>query len=302
MNIVKQAAKVMVIGGLIASTVAIPVQATSQSPRIIFTSNRDGSIEIYSANRNGDNMKRLTYNTTAEGGVAAAPGGEKVAYVTSDETSIDSTISLLDLSTGSSTTILQTPNVQYQAPVWSPDGKYIAYSLTTTVQSEYMSCIAIYKVASGDTNKISCSDKALVEPAWSPDSQKLMFTQFVVATGGDLYTVNVFKNEEKQYLRSGFFGVYSPSGDTIAYTARDSNYINQIYVADTNGANPQQITTGDDLRTVADWASDGYITFTNVTPGTWQFQVKSVRSDGSGMLTIPQKTGVADWPGKGLLP
>lgn len=302
MNIAKQAAKVMVIGGLIVNTIAMPVQATSQSPRMIFTSNRDGSTEIYAASRNGDNMKRLTTNNVDEGGVAASPDGNKIAFVVADESNPDSSISLLDTRTGATTAILQTPNVQYQAPVWSPDGKYIAYSLTTTVQSEYMSCIAIYKVASGDTNKISCSDKALVEPAWSPDSQKLMFTQFVVATGGDLYTVNVFKNEEKQYLRSGFFGVYSPSGDKIAFTARDNNFVNQIYVANSNGTNPQQITTGDDLRTVADWASDGYITFTNVTPDTWQFQVKSVRSDGSGMLTIPHKQGVADWPGKGLLP
>lgn len=302
MNIAKQCTKIVAIGGIIVANIGAPTQALAQPPSIVFTSNRDGDTEIYSANRNGDNMKRLTYNTTAEGGVAASPGGDKVAYVTSDETTLDSTISLLDIKTGSSTTILHTPHVQYQAPVWSPDGKYIAYSLTTTVQSEYMSCIAIYKVANGDTNKISCSDKALVEPAWSPDSQKLMFTQFVVATGGDLYTVNVFKNEEKHYLRSGFFGAYSPSGDKIAFTAHDSNFVNQIYIADSNGANPQQITVGDDLHTVADWASDGYITFTNVTPGTWQFQVKSVRSDGSGMLTIPQKTGVADWSGKGLLP
>lgn len=192
--------------------------------------------------------------------------------------------------------------MQYNSPAWAPNGKYIAYSFTTTVGPDFLSCIAIYNAASGETNKVSCSDKALLEPAWSPDSQKLIFTQFIYATGGDLYTVNAFKNEEKQFLRSGFLGVYSPSGDKIAYTARDSEYINQIYVADTSGANPQQITTGNDLHTHTDWASDNYLSYTNVTPGTWQFQAKSIRSDGSGILTIPQKTsGIFDQPGKGLV-
>lgn len=104
------------------------------------------------------------------------------------------------------------------------------------------------------------------------------------------------------YLRSGFLAAYSPSGDKIAFTARDSDYINQIYVADSNGANPVQITTGSDLHTLTDWASDNYLSFTNVTPGTWQFQAKSMRSDGSDILTIPQKTpGIFDQPGKGLV-
>ena len=302
MKIATQAGVALAIGGLITNIATMPVQATSQPSRMIFTSNRNGNTEIYAANRNGDNMQQLTNNDLNEGGITASPDGSKIAFVVSDEANPDSSISLLNITTGAITTILQTPNTQYNSPAWAPNGKYIAYSFTTSIGPDFLSCIAIYKIATSETNKVSCSDKALLEPAWSPNSQKLIFTQFVYATGGDLYTVHAFKNEEKQYLRSGFLAAYSPLGDKIAFTARDSGYVNQIYVADSSGANPTQITTDSDLHTLADWARDNYLSYTNVTPGTWQFQAKSMRSDGSGTLTIPQKTsGIFDQPGKGLV-
>ena len=294
--------RMLVTIGIVASTAAPSASAMSQTePSIIFTSNRGGSTEIYASKRNGTDMRQLTHNNIDEQTPAISPNGSSIAFITSDEASTDSTLSLLNTSTGAVTTLSHWTNTQYNSPVWSPDGKSIAFSFTSAAD-EFSSCIAIYKVAEGIINKISCSDTSLASPSWSPNGQKLLFTQYNSASGGDLYTVNTVGNEDKQLLRSGFSGVFSPTGDKIAYTAWDKNFTNQIFVANSDGSNPTQITDGSDLHTVADWTSDGYITYTNVTSGVWHIQVKSIRSDGSGELTIPQDTpNTVDWPGRGIL-
>ena len=168
MGKINQLTKILAIGSVIFGSIGLPANALAASqPSMIFASDRDGSVEIYSSARDGSNMKRLTNNTTDEQEPAISPDGRKIIFTKSDEQS-DSSISLLDVETGAIASILEKAGTQYQAPSWSPDGKYIAYSFTEG-QPEFHSCIAIFAIASGNTNKVSCSDKALIAPSWSPD-------------------------------------------------------------------------------------------------------------------------------------
>lgn len=301
MNRLKQGAVVIAIAGMLASSVGVPAYAAPELSAMIFTSNREGTTEIYSASRSGDNMKKLSNNDIEEQSIAASPDGSKIVYATSSDRG-PSTLAVLDIKTGKETVIATTPGNEYQSPVWSPNGEHIAYSMTMLdTDSQFMSCITVMNIVTRETRKVSCADQALMSPSWSPDGQRLLFTQFVAATGGDLYTVRPFKNEERQYVRSGFSGVFAPVGDKIAYTAWDARYVNQIFIVNSDGSSPRQLTYGDDLSTVVDWAADDYIAYTNVTVGTWQFQAKSIKSDGSSVKTIPQKPGTIDVAGKGLV-
>ena len=47
---------------------------------ILFTSNRDGDLEIYSMDLNGNNLKRLTFEKGYDGGGFFSPDGKKIIY------------------------------------------------------------------------------------------------------------------------------------------------------------------------------------------------------------------------------
>ena len=71
---------------LLASGVAlvVPEQAraafSDEDGRIAFVSNRDGDPEIYTMSPTGNNLKRLTSNTTVDSGPSCSANGKKIVY------------------------------------------------------------------------------------------------------------------------------------------------------------------------------------------------------------------------------
>ncbi len=295
----------IVLGALVASVLLIgsltlPVRAAPSPPSIVFASNREGNLEIYAGTRDGSNIRRLTTNTTDDKEPAASPDGTRIVFAaTDDENDTEAALFLLNLGTNQQTQLTSSNKIDYRNPAWSPDGTQIAFTSIDT-QTTFESCITIMTIKTRQTREVTCSPTLLLSPDWSPDGSTLLFYEFNRRTGGKIYTIDTYPGATQQFIRNGSSATFSPQGDYIAFSGRDTTFTDQIFVAKADGSSTHQITTGSEIKTVADWADDDFITYAEFAGEA--LQVKSIRRDGTGGLALPHKGTSFELTGKGLLP
>jgi Tol biopolymer transport system component len=102
------------------------VQATPSPDRtrVVFSSNRSGSFDIYLMDADGQNLRRLTSNSWNEGEPAWTPDGGRIVYTTTSGTTTQIAIMAMD---GSETRQLTTASGGNHSPSVSSDGRTIAF-------------------------------------------------------------------------------------------------------------------------------------------------------------------------------
>ena len=93
---------------------------------IIFTSERNGSADIYRVRVDGSDLERLTDDPAYDDQAALSPNGTLLAFVSS-RGSGSSDVWILDLKTRKRRNVTNAPGGDFR-PSWSPDGKWIAFS------------------------------------------------------------------------------------------------------------------------------------------------------------------------------
>ncbi len=93
--------------------------------QILFNTNKDGNYEIYLMNADGSNQQRLTNTTAFEIFPQLSPDGNKIIYARIVMNPFYGEIHIRNLD-GSGDVAL-TRNSRSENPVWSPDGKHIAF-------------------------------------------------------------------------------------------------------------------------------------------------------------------------------
>ncbi len=116
------------------------------------------------------------------------------------------------------------------APIWTPDGKRIAFSSNREGASNLF-----WKAAdgSGADERLLASEYEKVPGSWSPDGRLLAFTEYHPQTGADLWVLSLEADRMPQpLLRTPFneYGpMFSPDGHWIAYTSDESGR-NEVYL------------------------------------------------------------------------
>jgi len=124
-----------------------------------------------------------------------------------------------------------------------------------------------------------------VEPRWSPDGTKILFSTLRESASGtnDLWVMNADGSEPTpliQWPESYEWGAtWSPDGEQIAFTStRDYDY--EIYVMDAAGEeDPINITDNDRLDSYPDWSPDGrWLVFVSDRTENWEIWKMDVES------------------------
>jgi tricorn protease len=126
--------------------------------------------------------------------------------------------------------LTNSPGVHERSPIWSPDGRSIAYF--TDESGEYELHVESQD-GKGQPKKFKLKGAGFYEfPAWSPDSKKIAF----VDNSRTLYWIDASSGAVKKVGSDYFYGpikylhpAWSPDSKWIAYAVNNQAYVNRIY-------------------------------------------------------------------------
>jgi len=166
------------------------------------------------------------------GNVRYSPDGKRLLVLKNDPETGNNNIWVIDIATGKATSITNETQ-QINAPVWSRDGKHIAYVL---FKDSYSS---IYRKAADGTGDAELlfryTPGAFVGMTdWSPDGKFLTFTTGVLLMVPLETKEKPLERKALEWLREdydAFDGRFSPDGRSLAYIANEADVrTTQVYV------------------------------------------------------------------------
>ena len=275
--------------------------ASANTPRIAFHSNRDGNWNIYLMNPDGTGQTRLTDDPAADSWPSWSPDGRRIAFISSrDDPDPDDDESVWEIylmnADGSDQTRLTFDSAWHSLPRWSPDGRRIAF------QSHQDSNWEIYVMIADGSGQTRVTNNSVVDgvPSWSPDSQRIAF-HTTIDENAEIYVAmldgpdlaNLSDNAANDWSPS-----WSPDGRRIAFHSyRDGNF--EIYLMNADGSGQTRLTDNParDIRPI--WSSDGrYIAFTSNRDDPDPNDDDDIRNiylmnaDGSGKTRLTNESGI----------
>lgn len=259
--------------------------------RILFYSDRDGNDEIYVMTANGANVARLTNNPARDTRSVWSPDRKTIAFV-SDR--IGTSTYGTNIVNGNTAIHLMNPDGSNpraigphpfydDQPVWSADGKKIAFNSDWTEEQQ------IYVMNSDGTSLTQLTFDSGVpnRPTWSPDGTKIA-TPVLMGGNYEICVMNADGSNRIQLTNTTAndeLPAWSPDGKKIAFNSNITNN-HEIYIMDADGSNLKNISN---CSTAADmsptWSPDGKkIAFQSNRDGNYEIYV--MNADGSNPIRL----------------
>lgn len=173
-----------------------------------------------------------------------SPKGEYALYTLQDNK--NRYIGIVDVALGTNHLLVVHPSYNGR-PQWSPDGNYFSFISERDGNGE----LYLYKLATGQTMRLTTSDKREKYTSWMPDGQHLVYTYHYSdlrdQEHNDIFQINIMTGVIKQITKDDYFYqeiAVSPDGKRIAFHAKRDGK-DQIYTIGIDGKNEKQLTTAD---------------------------------------------------------
>jgi formylglycine-generating enzyme required for sulfatase activity len=244
---------------------------------IAFTSERDGSLEVYLMNADGSGVRRLTNHPRDDYWATWSPDGRRIAFASDREGDYGIYIMNAD---GSGLQRLTHNDASDLEPDWSPDGSQIAFMVHRAGQS----AIYVMNTDGSDRRKLTDGDGDDWLPRWSPDGSQIAF---VSERDGqpEIYIMDADgSNQQRLTDHDGddLYPAWSPDGTRISFASERDRH-RELFVlsvpdgTDTDGSNPRQLTHDEASVWVSAWSPDGTrIAFTSSRDGNREIYVLDV--------------------------
>jgi len=210
---------------------------------LVFTSEREGSADLYRVNPDGSGLERLTDDPAYDDQAAFSPDGKQLVFVSTRNGGF-AHLWIMNLATKRTRALTSgTPGGDFR-PSWSPDGKWIAFSSDRESSMpfsdgrwERLQVVDLFVIRADGTGlkRITEHGNFTGSPKWSADSRELlayaMTAEQTLANrraspepGNDtrLVSIEVATGKETDVAAAPGVNV-APSyvGDTIGYIKRD---------------------------------------------------------------------------------
>lgn len=147
---------------------------SSDGTRIVFASNQDGSMNIYTMGSDGTNQQQITHTTHCyNGGPFFSPNGKQIIFRADRDTPDYLQIYVIQADGTGERQLTYNGAVNW-APYWHPNGKVIAY--TTSLHGHRHYEIYLLNIETGVEKRLTHCSSFDGLPVFSPDGKKLMWT------------------------------------------------------------------------------------------------------------------------------
>jgi Tol biopolymer transport system component len=172
-------------------------------------------------------------------------------------------------------------------PLWSPDGRHIAYFAT---QAHSAGLLVARPDGSDEHNiaGVSFGGRGPGNPAWTPDGQRLAFDDGEQgASPLSIYSVRFDGSDRRLLVADAVGPAFSPDGSKLAYVSSET-----VLVADADGSNPSDVAVaGPAFWGSPAWSPDG--TLIAFARGS---EIVVVRADGSGEQVVASHADIRSSP------
>ena len=161
----------MIFSMLMCGTMGLIFAEAPTTPKILFTSSRDGNSEIYMMNPDGSEQVNLTQHRASDISAVWSPTGEQILFVSDRQGTRVRDLYVMDPDGSNVRRVFKKKaKGQRSYPAWSTDGKQFAYSYTDWDRFEF----GLYLGTFGE------EDAELLpyghSPEWSPDGSEIAYT------------------------------------------------------------------------------------------------------------------------------
>ena len=206
---------VLFITALLHTSITIAWAKAPTTPKILFTSARDGNREVYIMNPDGSEQMRLTQNPANDLSAVWSPTGEQILFVS--DRSGKRGLYVMDADGSNVRRVFKTEIKGFtyrDYPTWSPDGKQIAYMHINWDKDIY----AIYIATLGEQEETELIFEGF-HPVWSMDGTEIVCS----LSGFRIGFINVHTGAQKlvlpRKLKGGQMRVsVSAAGDKLAFS------------------------------------------------------------------------------------
>ena len=186
------------------------------TPKILFTSARDGNYEVYMMNPDGSEQTNLTQHRADDRGAVWSPTGEQILFVSDRQGTRVPDLYLMDPDGSNVRRVFKRKITAWRVgATWSPDGKQFAYQYKDWTRLKFGLYLGTF--GEEDAERIGTYNS----PAWSPDASEIACS-ISHPQEARLTFINVHTREQEQPLPKRemlwqFNPSWSVAGDRLAF-------------------------------------------------------------------------------------
>ncbi|HEX7999681.1 MAG TPA: protein kinase [Pyrinomonadaceae bacterium] len=222
--------------------------------RIAFASAREGKLEIYTMDSEGNNLQRLTNNTVDDFVPAWSPDGKRLAFTSKRDGNDEIYVMNAD---GTAQQNLTNNPAADSRPSWSPDGRRLVF---TSNRGEDANNFDLYAIDADGGNPVRLTNDPGFDsdPSWSPDGRQIAFASN--RSGNfEVYVMDADgQNQNNVSHNSSFNGkpAWSPDGKQLVFTSNRTSKF-EIYLMNADGTDQRQLTSTAVTNDEPAWSRDG---------------------------------------------